>query len=131
MTTESAPVIFDEDGLRNAITCAVLMSYIDGELHEKEWEIILRFVDAHWKKSSQEFKQFIDDVKEQIAPYLIQSVAYYGILDELVDNLIKEMTNSQKVVLLNLIEDIMIADGVLTSEESKLFETFSEKMRIR
>lgn len=122
--------IFDESNLKNAISCALLMSYIDGEVHDREWAIIQKFVDTHWKKEYQNFKQFKIEVEEQIAPYLIDSISFQGVLRELIDNLTKEMSSSQKTILLTLVSDIMIADGVMAVEETRLLDMFNEKLRI-
>jgi uncharacterized tellurite resistance protein B-like protein len=130
MATEPTSIEFDEQNLKSAITCALLMSSIDGYVHEKEWALIHRFVKAHWKESYQDFKKFAAEVEQQIAPYLIESIAFKGVLSELVDNLTKDMNKAQKIVLLKLVEDVMVADGLLKSEESELFETFEEKLRI-
>lgn len=106
------------------------MSYIDGEVHPREWALIQRFVDTHWKKEYQDFRQFKVEVKNQIAPYIIDSIAFQGVLRELIDNLTKEMSFAQKSILLNLVSDIMIADGVMATEETELFEMFTEKLRV-
>lgn len=130
MTTDPTSAIFDETNLRNAISCALLMSYIDGEVHDKEWAVIQRFVDTHWKKHYQDFKQFKIEVEEQISPYLIDSIAYHGVLKELIDNLTKEMSPGQKSILLSLVKDVMIADGIMAAEETRLFDMFTEKLGI-
>ena len=129
MVTDSSLIIFDEENLINAITCALLMSYIDGEVHEKEWTIIQRFVDTHWKENYRDFKKVLPDIEAQIKPYLIQSVAFQGILSELIDNLTKDMTPAQKNYLLNMVGNVMAADGFMAPEEAKLFEMFEEKLR--
>lgn len=131
MTTETTTIQFDEENLKCAITCALLMSSIDGVVHDKEWAIIQRFVNAHWKEEYQDFKQYRAEVEQQLAPYLIDSIAFQGLLSEWVDNLTKDMTKAQKTILLDLVEDIMVADGILTMEETRLFDTFTEKLRIR
>lgn len=127
---DESKVVFDELNLKNVFTCALLMSHIDGVVHEKELAIILRFMNDHWKPDYQDLKQARADIEEQIAPYLIESVAFKGMMNEFVDNLTKRMSDAQKITLLNLVEDIMMADGIMTSEEETLFETFKRKLRI-
>ncbi len=130
MPAESKVVVFDESNLKNAFTCALLMSYIDGEVHEKEWAFIQRFINDHWKEGYRDFKQVKSEVEENIAPYLIESIAFQGMISDFVDNLTKKMTASQKTILLKLVSDIMMADGIMTSEEKALFETFKFKLCI-
>lgn len=123
--------IFDELNAKNAIACALLMSHIDGEVHEKEWAVIQKFVNAHWKPDYQDFKQAKVDVEQEIKPYLIDSLGFQGVLGELVDNLTKKMSSGQKTILLKLVNDVMVADGVMKAEEVRLFETFKEKIQVK
>ena len=58
MTIQYPANQFDEKTLKNVISCAVLMSSIDGQIHEKEWEIIQSFADQHWKVDYQSFAEF-------------------------------------------------------------------------
>ncbi|MCG8337853.1 MAG: TerB family tellurite resistance protein [Proteobacteria bacterium] len=127
---DESKVMFDELNLKKAFTCALLMSHIDGQVHEKELALILRFVNEHWKTDYQDLTQVRADIEEEIKPYLIESIAFKGMISEFVDNLTKQMSDAQKVILLNLVEDTMMADGIMTSEEEALFETFKRKLRI-
>ncbi len=128
--SDESKIVFDELSLKNVFTCALLMSHIDGNVHEKELALILRFMNEYWKPNYQDLKQARADIEREIAPYLIESVAFKGMISEFVDNLTKQMSDAQKVILLKLVEDIMLADGIMTSEEVALFETFKRKLRI-
>ncbi len=131
MTTNVQVNTFDEEALKNAITCALLMSSIDGEVHDKEWDIIQTFIDRHWKKEYQDFPKFKKVVEQELDAVLKDKESFQSSLNSLIEKLTLHLSSDQKNVLLNLVGDIMIADGIMTLEESKLFATFMEKLGIR
>ena len=49
----------------------------------------------------------------------------------MIDNLTGNLDSHQKNQVLNLIGDVMIADGIMNLDESKLFTTFMDKLGIR
>ena len=122
---------FDEKTLKRVISCAVLMSSIDGEIHEKEWEIIQSFAGQHWKDDYQDFAEFQQWTTQEINSILKQNEKMQSRLDKLVSNLTVNLDSQQKNLVLNLIGDIMIADGIMNLDESKLFTTFMDKLGIR
>jgi len=48
-----------------------------------------------------------------------------------VEDLIPDLTLPQKNLVLNLVGDVMVADGIMTLEESKLFAVFMDKMGLQ
>lgn len=122
---------FDEETLKNIIACALLMSSIDGEVHEKEWRIIKDFADEHWKEEYSDFGRFQKSAWKEIRSLFDENKKFQMKLNELVGKLTYNLNSHQKNTVLNLIGDVMIADGVMTLEESKLFATFMEKLGIR
>lgn len=122
---------FDEETLKNIIACALLMSSIDGEVHEKEWRIIKDFADIHWKEEYSDFGRFQKSVWREIRTLFDEDKKFQMKLNELVGKLTCNLNSHQKNTVLNLVGEVMIADGVMTLDESKLFATFMEKLGIR
>ncbi len=131
MATERGAVVFDEDSIKNAVACAMLMSYIDGDVDDRERAVIRRFVNAYWKDEYRDYKQVKAEIDEQISPFIIDSAGFQSIISELVDNLTKDMTPPQRTFLLKLVNDVMMADGVMKPREARLFEMFTERLHIR
>jgi len=122
---------FDEKSLKDAVYAAALMSYIDGEFHESEWDVINDFVYDHWKRQYGDFDEHKDKIKQEIEYIVSTKSNLQKRLNDIVEELTSELTSNQRNVVLNLVGDVMAADGFLTLEESKLFATFMEKMAIR
>ncbi len=123
--------IFDEETLKNVLSCAVLMSSIDGEIHETEWDAIVNFANKHWKAEYKSFSRYQKDVKKEIESILNEQDKFQLKLNELVAKLTGNLNASQKNIVLNLIGDVMVADVIMNLEESKLFATFMDKIGIR
>lgn len=131
MIEENNHKVFNEPNLKNAIFCALLMSSIDGEIHEKEWEIIQKFADLHWRQEYQRFEIFKEAMEKEIEPFLEKKETSQDRLKKMIEELTGQMNSSQKDVLLKLVGDVMAADGVMTLEESKLFALFMDEIGIR
>ena len=122
---------FDEKSLKDAVYAAALMSYIDGEFHDNEWAVIHDFVDDNWKNHYGDFDEHKDKIMKEIEYIVSTKSNLQKRINDIVEELTSELTSNQKNVVLNLVGDVMAADGVLTLEESKLFATFMDKMGIR
>lgn len=131
MTAQVSTNLFDERTLKSVITCALLMSSIDGEVHDREWDVIQLFIDRYWKKNYQDFPKFKKQMEQEIESVFNDFKSFQDRLDAMLEKLTDNLSADQKNALLNLVGDVMIADGIMTLEESKLFATFMEKLGIR
>ena len=125
------PILFDEPALKNAITCAIMMSFVDGEIHEKEWDVIQSFIDQFWQEDFSDQYAFKAKVSRDIEMIFSKSESFQAKTIEMVETLAKDLNSAQKDIVLNLVGDVMAADGIMTLEESKLFATFMDKLGIR
>ncbi len=127
--------VFNENSLKNAVYSAILMSLIDGELHETEWKVIQSFVNEHWREEYEDFKTYQGVVKKRITreveTILADPEKLKHQIEAVVEELTPELTLPQKNIVLNLVGDVMVADGIMTLEESKLFTVFMEKMGLQ
>ena len=127
--------VFNEKALKNAIYSAILMSLIDRELHEKEWEVIQAFADEHWLDEYDDFEEYQEVIKKEIIKEVEIIISDPKLLNQkieaIVEELIPDLTLPQKNLVLNLVGDVMVADGIMTLEESKLFAVFMDKMGLQ
>lgn len=132
---EAITEVFNEKSLKNAVYSAILMSLIDGELHDKEWSVIQAFVDEHWREEYEKFDQYQELVKTEIIKEVEGIISDADQLKKkievIVADLIPDLTLPQKNIVLNLVGDVMVADGIMTLEESKLFAVFMDKMGLQ
>lgn len=131
MKTKFAENLFDEKTLKNAISCAVLMSSIDGEIHRTEWQVIQEFAGKYWQEDYQDFSRFQDEITKEIETVFKDEESFQSRLDHFIHELTNDLNSEQKNLVLNLVGNVMVADGIMTLEESKLFSTLMEKLGIR
>ncbi|NQU65379.1 MAG: hypothetical protein HQ517_14010 [SAR324 cluster bacterium] len=127
--------VFNEKSLKSAIYSAILMALIDRELHELEWKVILAFVDKHWLDEYEDFDQYQENIKKKIVkevePLIDNPKLLNKKIEMIVEDLIPDLTLPQKNMVLNLVGDVMVADGIMTLDESKLFAIFMDKMGLQ
>ncbi|MCP4754913.1 MAG: hypothetical protein GY866_28895 [Proteobacteria bacterium] len=131
MELDDETIVYNERTLKKVIFSAVLMSLIDGELHEKEWDVIESFADKYWREEYDLFYEYEKEVKKEIGAIVADESVLMGRIDGIVEQLVSQLDSPQKNEVLNLVGDVMTADGVMTLEESKLFALFMEKIGIR
>jgi len=87
--------IFDETTLKKVISSAILMSSIDGEFHEKEWNVIRQFMEIHWREEYEDFEKHEEDIKEEIKQILNNKPQLEQRLNTIVEQLIFDLTSDQ------------------------------------
>lgn len=123
--------LFDEATLKNVIACAVLMSSIDGEIHDTEWQVIQSFADTYWKDGYVDFELFQEEVTHEIDRVFKDEETFQEKLDQFIEKLTDNLSSNQKNTVLTLVGDVMAADGIMTLEESKLFSKLMNTLGIR
>jgi len=88
-------------------------------------------IQKHWKDHYQDFREFKDAIFQEIEPYLKKEEQFDTKIDGLINKLVENLSSLQKSTVLNLVGDVMAADGIMTLDESKLFATFMGKLGIR
>ncbi len=125
---ENCDVDFNETDLKRVVFCAVLMSSIDRDVHEKEWEVIESFVNAHWKEEYGRFVDFQKNLLYEIYELLETESELYQKIDEIIDALVADLDQGQKDAVLELVGDVMAADDIMAMEESNLFANLFERL---
>jgi len=115
---------FDKKTLVKVIFCAALMASIDGEVDRREWEVIHKFVKDRWRKEFGEFKAVQSQIIKDLKSLLATGTHLNEKLDQLVSLLSKHLHAAQKRVLIRLVEEVMLADGKMKSNEEALFNRF-------
>ena len=131
MKTEFPENLFDENTLKDAIACAVLMSSIDGEIHDTEWQVIQSFANKYWKDDYMDFNTFQGEITGKIESVFNEEETFQEKLNQFLEKLTGNLTSQQKNIVLNLVGDVMAADGIMTLDESKLFASLMDKLGIR
>lgn len=122
---------FDEKTIKDVVYAAILMSYIDGEFHEKELDVVQSFAAEYWEDEFEDFDAFQEKAMKNVKKTVDSKSELSKTIDNVVGQLVAELTSQQRNVVLNLLGEVIVADGVMSLAESKLFSTFMDKMGIR
>ncbi len=123
--------LFDKSTLTTVIFLAALMSAVDGDIDEEEWNVIKHFIKSHWVSEFGNFK----DVQTQIATHVKSMVhnpeALKKKVNQLVGILSSKLSMKQKEVLLNLVREVMMADREIDAQEEKLINQLMKIMDVK
>ncbi len=120
--------LFNETELKLVIYCAAMMSSIDKEVHDREWDAIQSFADKHWKDMFGDFVEFQKRIFTEINDLLKDESALYEKVDTLTTELGQNLSSEQRKVILGLLGDVIDADNVLAIEETNLFAAFIKRL---
>ena len=127
---ETDQVVFDEIELKEVIFSAALMSSIDKDVHDKEWEVIDSFASEHWKKDYGNFIEFQKRIFSEINHLLQDEASLYEKIDLMISEFSHRFSQQQKSIILDLLGYVMVADNIVAIEESNLFTAFFERLSI-
>lgn len=116
--------LFDKKTLTKVIFCAALMSAIDGDVDQTEWDIIHDFVQERWKREFGEFRTVRVEIIKNLKGLLKNGKVLNEKLDQLTALLSTHLNAAQKRVLVKLVERVMMADGKMKKQEEQLFDRF-------
>ncbi len=125
---ETSQIQFKDHELKQVIFAAVLMSSIDKDIHEKEWEIIESFGESHWKQGYGDFGALQQSLLAEVRELLTDETSLHERIESLVTGFKKQYSPEQKNVIIDLLGNIIEADDVLDSNETNLFGTFLERL---
>ncbi|MCP4754755.1 MAG: hypothetical protein GY866_28065 [Proteobacteria bacterium] len=123
--------LFDKDTLTSVIFCAALMSAIDGDIDQEEWVVIKRFIKHRWIAEFGDFKSVQREIVTQVKELLKERSEMKGKLDQLVKQLGSQLTTKQKEVLLDLAQEVMLADKKISPLEEELLDELVKILGIR
>jgi tellurite resistance protein len=111
---------FDKGNLMGVIFCAALMSAVDGNVDKEEWEVIKKFIQAHWVDEFGDFKDAQIKIAANVKVLIRNRAAMNRKLNELVAILRKKLSRKQKDIMLRLVREVMLADLEVSPKEEKL-----------
>lgn len=123
--------LFDKSTLTSVIFCAALMSAVDGDVDEEEWDVIKSFIKDYWVEDYGDFKKIQNQIAANVKS-IIQSRSVMNVkLNKLVKILRSKLTTRQKEVLLRLVEEVMMADRKISPNEEKLLDQLITIMDVK
>ncbi|MGK5091206.1 hypothetical protein WDW89_04215 [Deltaproteobacteria bacterium TL4] len=106
-----------KEQVRQLVECMVIVSQADG-LHEEEVKFMTSILLPLWKEESTSLDEFVNAVIQENLPAsrFIQSARA----------LAKGVDQHEKQVVLNLMQKLMLADGIFTHQEKEYYVEFQK-----
>ncbi len=101
---------FDEEKLKLIVFSAALMSSIDRDVHEMEWDIIQSFSSSFWREEYGNFIEYQKRIFNEINTLLEDETRLYERIDNLTNELSSCLSDDQQNKVLSLMEEVMTAD---------------------
>jgi uncharacterized tellurite resistance protein B-like protein len=122
--------LFDKSTLTTVIFLAALMSAVDGDIDEEEWNVIKQFIQLHWISEFGEFKTVQAQIVSHVKKLVHNPAALKKKVNQLVGILSPKLSMKQKEVLLNLVREVMMADREIDDQEEKLINQLMKIMDV-
>ncbi len=117
----------DESKLKLIVFSAALMSSIDRDVHEMEWDIIQSFSSGFWREEYGSFVEYQKRIFTEINALLEDETLLYERIDNLTNELNSCLSDDQQDKVLSLMEEVMTADG----EENTLSSAFFSRLGVK
>jgi len=115
--------IIKKDVLEKIITYAFIMAAIDGDLDPKEVEIIENFTDDHWNDEWGDSEDFLNKLDKEVVEFFLPKPGRTGIeafQKDFMNKYQDKLDNEHQIILIELMEKVMMADGVMDEDEITL-----------
>lgn len=120
-----------KNALKKIVLCAFIMSGIDGYMDESEFEVISAFTDNKWLESFGDIDDFYKEIDSDVREFFIPAHGKFELNPESIASIIDDLTLVEETVLLNLMYDVMEADGIIDPAEITLIKIIKNHIEAR
>ncbi|MBU3917628.1 hypothetical protein KKA14_19025 [bacterium] len=125
---ENELISFDETNLKLVVYSAALMSSIDRDVHESEWDIIQSFSSTFWREEYGSFIEYQKRIFSEINTLLEDETRLYEEIDNLTNELSSCLSDAQQNRVLSLMEEVM---AVNDEAEHTLCAAFISRLGVK
>jgi len=103
--------------LKKIVLCSYIMSGIDGYMDESEFEVIEAFAAENWLESFGDKDEFYKEIDSEVLTFFIPNQGKFELNKESIIKIIDDLTLEAELVLRDLMNDVMEADGIIDPAE--------------
>jgi len=111
--------------LQSITFAAFVMAAVDGFMDDNEIETINRFAQERWNPTFGPIDKFMRAIDDQIV-YFFENLGNAEVEDHLFERVIPNLSADEKCVLIDLVIEVMEADGVMEDEEIHLLNRLKQ-----
>ncbi|MBU2645814.1 hypothetical protein KKI24_13985 [bacterium] len=124
-------LLLSKAALKKIVLCSYIMSGIDGYMDEREFEVIAAFTDKNWLESFGDLDDFYKEIDSEILDFFIPARGKFQLNQEGVISIISDLTVEEETILLQLMTDVMEADGIIDPAEVSLMKVIRQHITSR
>ncbi|NQU66042.1 MAG: TerB family tellurite resistance protein [SAR324 cluster bacterium] len=129
ISTNSLPL--SKPALKKIVLCSYIMSGIDGYMDESEFEVIEEFTDKNWLEIFGEKEEFFKEIDHEVLAFFVPTEGKFGLNKDNIIKIIDDLTIEEELVLMNLMNGVMEADGIIDPAEVSLMKIIKDHIEVR
>ena len=120
-----------KSALKKIVLCAYIMSGIDGYMDESEFEAIEEFTARNWLESFGDKDDFYKEIDQDVLGFFIPAQGKFELKKESIVKIIDDLTLEEELLLQELMNDVMEADGIIDPAEVSLMKIIKDHLETR
>ncbi len=121
----------NKSALKKIVLCSFIMSGIDGYMDESEFEVISEFTNRNWEETFGEIEEFYKEIDREVLEFFVPTSGKFQLNPESISGIIDDLTLEEEIVLLDLMNDVMEADGIIDPAEVSLIKIIKNHIDAR
>jgi hypothetical protein len=117
--------------LKKIVLCSYIMSGIDGYMDESEFEVIEEFTTGHWLETFGNKDDFYKEVDREVLSFFVPAQGKFELNKESIVKIIDDLTLEEELLLQELMNDVMEADGIIDPAEVSLMKIIKDHLEAR
>ncbi len=121
----------NKPALKKIVLCSYIMSGIDGYMDESEFEVIAEFANENWLESFGEQEDFYKEIDREVLAFFVPNQGKFELNPDSITKIVNDLTLEEVTLLMNLMNDVMEADGILDPAEVNLMKIIKSHIEAR
>jgi len=117
--------------LKKIVLCSYIMSGIDGYMDESEFEVIEEFTAAQWLETFGDKDDFYKEIDREVLSFFVPTQGKFELNKESIVKIIDDLTFEEELLLQELMNDVMEADGIIDPAEVSLMKIIKDHLETR
>ncbi len=117
---------YKKDDLEGILASCIALSTLDGEIHIDELQPVVKFIEGRWQGPYGDINQMMASAKEG-AGAILKSSSLTKSIGGVAEALSDSLDQQQKEAVLELLKEVLHADGEGHDMEHAMYEIFANK----
>ena len=119
---------YKKEDLENILASCIAMSTMDGEMQMDELKPVVAFIEGKWQSEHGDINQMLEGAQRGAAE-ILKSSSLTESIGKIAETLAGSMDQTQKDAVLDLLKEVLHADGEGHEMEHAMHDIFSDKFQ--